>query len=384
MWVSTFHSACVRILRRDGHRLGYPSSFTIYDQADAQRLIGYVLRDLNLDAKRFPPRSVHAMISAAKNDDCRPDEYAARAEAFFERKIADVFIEYQARLLRPAPWTSTTFCQHVELFRTDPEVLEHYRRRFRHVLVDEYQDTNRVQNELVLHARRGAPQRLRGRRRGPVPPPGHGWCAPPIGELPIEQLAGVTRCSGPWRSGRWPRGQRREVVLGQLPGRIVRVACRWSSCSRGTPHHIVPARHRPSLPDQLARVPDVPSRSRVAASGRRRAVRSDSLGRARRRIPASGANQEHADRLLDPPGRVTRRRGRGYWESWFAGGVRPPDGVLPRCRSATWRWTRSGSTSSTPTPSTPGRRAKHLLDDLHLHPDFPHLPPGERRAAPRR
>jgi DNA helicase II / ATP-dependent DNA helicase PcrA len=69
MWVSTFHSACVRILRRDAHRLGFPSSFTIYDQADAQRLVGYVMRDLNLDAKRFPPRSVHATISAAKNDD---------------------------------------------------------------------------------------------------------------------------------------------------------------------------------------------------------------------------------------------------------------------------------------------------------------------------
>jgi DNA helicase II / ATP-dependent DNA helicase PcrA len=72
MWVSTFHSACVRILRRDAHRLGYPSSFTIYDQADAQRLVGYVIRDLNLDAKRFPPRSVHATISAAKNDDLGP------------------------------------------------------------------------------------------------------------------------------------------------------------------------------------------------------------------------------------------------------------------------------------------------------------------------
>src|SRR2546421_7161670 len=68
MWVSTFHSACVRILRRDGKRLGYRSSFTIYDQSDAERLTGYVLRDLNLDAKRFPPRTVHAVISAAKNE----------------------------------------------------------------------------------------------------------------------------------------------------------------------------------------------------------------------------------------------------------------------------------------------------------------------------
>src|SRR4051812_42181498 len=68
MWVSTFHSACVRILRRDASRLGYRSSFTIYDQADSLRLVGYVLRDLNLDAKKLPPRTVHATISTAKNE----------------------------------------------------------------------------------------------------------------------------------------------------------------------------------------------------------------------------------------------------------------------------------------------------------------------------
>jgi len=151
MWVSTFHSACVRILRRDGHRLGYPSSFTIYDQADAQRLTGYVVRDLNLDSKRFPPRQVHAMISAAKNDDLGPEEYAERAEVIFERKVADVYREYQARLLKAGAMDFDDLLRNaVELMRTEPEVLEHYRRRFRHVLVDEYQDTNRVQNELVL------------------------------------------------------------------------------------------------------------------------------------------------------------------------------------------------------------------------------------------
>jgi DNA helicase-2/ATP-dependent DNA helicase PcrA len=151
MWVSTFHSACVRILRRDGHRLGYPSSFTIYDQADAVRLTGYVIRDLGLDAKRFPPRSVHATISAAKNDDVGPDAYAARAEVIFERKIADVYREYQARLLKAGAMDFDDILRNaVELFRTEPEVLEHYRRRFQHVLVDEYQDTNRVQNELIL------------------------------------------------------------------------------------------------------------------------------------------------------------------------------------------------------------------------------------------
>jgi DNA helicase-2/ATP-dependent DNA helicase PcrA len=152
MWVSTFHSACVRILRRDGSRLGYPSSFTIYDQADAQRLTGYVVRDLNLDPKRFPPRSVHAAISAAKNDAITVDEFTDRAKVVFERKIADVYREYQKRLRTAGAMDFDDLLQvTVELFRREPEVLSHYQARFKHVLVDEYQDTNRVQNELVLH-----------------------------------------------------------------------------------------------------------------------------------------------------------------------------------------------------------------------------------------
>ncbi|MEO6987631.1 MAG: DNA helicase PcrA [Aquihabitans sp.] len=151
MWVSTFHSACVRILRRDGSRLGYPSSFTIYDQSDALRLVGYVIRDLNLDPKRFPPRQVQAMISAAKNDDVGPEAYSARVEMIFERKVAEIYREYQARLLKAGAMDFDDLLRNaVELLRTEPEVLEHYQRRFKHVLVDEYQDTNTVQNELVV------------------------------------------------------------------------------------------------------------------------------------------------------------------------------------------------------------------------------------------
>src|SRR3954467_12167598 len=100
MWVSTFHSACVRILRRDGKALGFPSSFTIYDQADAVRLTGYVLRDQNVDPKRFPPRGVHAAISAAKNELVGVDEYEERASGIFEKRIAEVFKEYRARPLQ--------------------------------------------------------------------------------------------------------------------------------------------------------------------------------------------------------------------------------------------------------------------------------------------
>jgi DNA helicase-2/ATP-dependent DNA helicase PcrA len=151
MWVSTFHSACVRILRRDASELGYPSSFTIYDQADAVRLTGYVLRDLNLDSKRFPPRSVHATISAAKNEMVSPAAYRERAATPAERKLADVYEEYQLRLRKAGAMDFDDLLGvTVELLTKKPDVCDHYRRRFRHVLVDEYQDTNPVQNELVL------------------------------------------------------------------------------------------------------------------------------------------------------------------------------------------------------------------------------------------
>ena len=151
MWVSTFHSACVRILRRDADRLGYPGRFSIYDQADARRLTGYVIRDLNIDPKRFTPRSVHSTISTAKNDNISASTYADGAENFFAKRVADIYLEYQRRLVAAAAMDfDDLLMRAVELFRTQPDVLQHWRDRFAHVLVDEYQDTNSVQNELVL------------------------------------------------------------------------------------------------------------------------------------------------------------------------------------------------------------------------------------------
>ncbi len=151
MWVSTFHSACVRILRRDAQLLGYPSQFSIYDQADAVRLTSYVLRDLGIDPKRFTPRSVHAAISSAKNDGIDAPDFAERAQVIHERRIAEVYAEYQARLRRAGAMDFDDLLSvTVELLRTQPEVLAHYQERFQHVLVDEYQDTNTVQNDLVM------------------------------------------------------------------------------------------------------------------------------------------------------------------------------------------------------------------------------------------
>jgi DNA helicase-2/ATP-dependent DNA helicase PcrA len=151
MWVSTFHSACVRILRREAPRLGYRSSFTIYDQADAVRLTSYVLRDLGLDTKRFPPRQVHNVISAAKNELLDFETYRDSVHGPYERKIADVYTEYQQRLVAASAMDFDDLLMvTVNVLQSDFSVLEHYQRRFRHILVDEYQDTNKAQNELIM------------------------------------------------------------------------------------------------------------------------------------------------------------------------------------------------------------------------------------------
>ncbi len=151
MWVSTFHSACVRILRANADRLGYPRQFSIYDQADSVRLTGYVVRDLHLDAKRFSPRGVHARISLWKNELVDPIGAASAATHVFERKQADVYREYQARLQKAGAMDfDDLLVNTVRLLRDHPDVLEHYRERFEYILVDEYQDTNQAQNEIVL------------------------------------------------------------------------------------------------------------------------------------------------------------------------------------------------------------------------------------------
>jgi ATP-dependent DNA helicase UvrD/PcrA len=150
MWVSTFHSACSRILRREASLLGYRSSFTIYDQADAQRLTDWVRRDLNLDPKRFPARQLHAQISSLKNELVLPAQYAEMASGPAERRIAEVYTEYQRRLAdASAVDFDDLLVLAVRLFREHPEALARYQQRFRHVLVDEFQDTNVAQFELV-------------------------------------------------------------------------------------------------------------------------------------------------------------------------------------------------------------------------------------------
>ncbi len=146
MWVSTFHSACVRILRSESSRLGVKSGFTIYDQADSLRLMGMVLRDLDLDPKRYTPRSFLAQVSNFKNELIDFETCAARAVNHMEQTLAEAYGQYQARLQRANAFDfDDLIFSAVAVLQLYPDVAEHYRRRFRHILVDEYQDTNHAQ-----------------------------------------------------------------------------------------------------------------------------------------------------------------------------------------------------------------------------------------------
>ena len=154
MWVSTFHSACLRMLRVHGGRIGYDSAFTVYDDADSRRLIELVEDELNVDTKRLPPRAVAAAISQAKADLVGPGRFVEEASWGadpFRRRIGEVYTEYQRRLRAAnAMDFDDLLFQTVVVLQSCEDVLEAYRRRFRHILVDEYQDTNHAQHELVL------------------------------------------------------------------------------------------------------------------------------------------------------------------------------------------------------------------------------------------
>jgi DNA helicase-2/ATP-dependent DNA helicase PcrA len=368
MWVSTFHAACVRMLRRDADRLGYPKQFTIYDQADANRLTGYVIRDLGLDPKRFPPRSVHATISAAKNDNLSVEAYAERAQVIYERKIADIYREYQDRLLRAGAMDFDDLLGNaVALLQRCPDLLEHYQRRFKHVLVDEYQDTNSVQNELVL---------LLTKEHRNVCVVGDGDQCLPTGTM-------ITTTTGPKPIEEIQVG---DEVLGtggrfeQVPGRVTHVQVgEWSGRQyfvragghtlQGTPHHIVfadPMLDRDKWAVYLMHRSDRGWRLGLTMSVRKGAG-GDDLG------PRVRVNQEHADALWIL--RVADSRAEAaYWEAFYAAEYGLPKGLFHglgrNLAMGEAELERLFDMLDTET------RAKELMADLDLHIDFPHVRPG--------
>nr|WP_286181095.1 DNA helicase PcrA [Bacillus sp. ISL-37] len=150
IWISTFHSMCVRILRRDIDRLGYNRNFTILDSTDQQSVIKSILKDKNMDPKKYDPRAILGTISSAKNELITPEEYAKTAGDYFSQKVSDVYTEYQRRLRKNnALDFDDLIMTTITLFIRVPEVLEYYQRKFQYIHVDEYQDTNRAQYMLV-------------------------------------------------------------------------------------------------------------------------------------------------------------------------------------------------------------------------------------------
>ena len=150
MWVSTFHSACVRILRQEASRLGYSNSFTIYDSSDSLRLLTVIIREMNLDAKQYSARAVHGIISAAKNELIGPADYANKTTNYFEEIVAEIFSTYQKRLSAASAMDFDDLIgKTVDVLQRFPEARARYRSRFKHILVDEYQDTNHAQYILI-------------------------------------------------------------------------------------------------------------------------------------------------------------------------------------------------------------------------------------------
>ncbi|MDX6411683.1 MAG: ATP-dependent helicase UvrD/PcrA, partial [Gaiellaceae bacterium] len=150
IWILTFHSACGRILRAEAPRLGYKSNFTIYDQADQLRPTKACIEELERDPKRFTPRGIHSQISAAKNQLVSPTDYAERVSSFYDQTVAEVYGEYQRRLyLSNAVDFDDMLYLTVDVLERFPEARERWRKAFRYVLVDEYQDTNHAQYRLL-------------------------------------------------------------------------------------------------------------------------------------------------------------------------------------------------------------------------------------------
>ncbi|USK75447.1 DNA helicase PcrA [Peribacillus frigoritolerans] len=150
IWISTFHSMCVRILRRDIDRIGFNRNFSILDTTDQQSVIKQIMKDRNMDTKKYDYRAILGSISSAKNELVGPEEYLKTASDYFTKVTADVYMEYQKRLRKNSALDfDDLIMMTIQLFQLVPEVLEYYQRKFQYIHVDEYQDTNRAQYMLV-------------------------------------------------------------------------------------------------------------------------------------------------------------------------------------------------------------------------------------------
>ena len=376
MWVSTFHSACVRILRRDADALGYPKTFSIYDQSDAQRLTGYVIRDLGLDPKRFATRAVHAQISQWKNDLISAAQAEERAGNVFERKIAQVFVDYQARLHKAGAMDFDDLLGvTVRLFREHPDVLAHYQQRFEYILVDEYQDTNSAQNEIVLM--------LGGQHRNVTVVGDSDQCLPPgtvistpDGSTLIEHISVGDVVIGTGGHCAHQAGVVSFKKEGTARDVLVTVTAGDASIS-GTTGHLVPTRFVPLVDRRIVYL--MYRADRGWRIGQTKGARVDGQGRSQTGFFVR-SDQEHADalwvlRVCDSTADAS------YWETFYSAEY----GLPTTCFHAIGRELSMDDAllqklfASIDTAS----RAKQLMADLMLDIEFPHHRPqnGARRQT---
>ena len=376
MWVCTFHSACVRILRANAEALGYPRNFSIYDQADSQRLTGYVIRDLGLDAKRFPIRAAHGQISLWKNELVSPGAALAKAEDPFSRKHAEIYSEYQARLQRAGAMDfDDLLMKTVQLFREHPDVLAHYQQRFQHVLVDEYQDTNMAQNELALA--------LAAQHQQVTIVGDHDQCLPPgtlittpNGLVPIEQIATGDNVDGTGGDLSPEQGSVRHVQEGRYKGPVVKVTA-GDVVLTGTPHHVIPSLFQVPAGKHLVYL--MHRGDRGYRVGRTKSVRSNSNGYLDASFKVRTV-QEHGDaiwvlKVCDSLAEAA------YFEAKYAAEY----GLPIACFHSQGRELAMNDEwlAKLYIAIDTDMRAKILMDELLLHPDFPHHRPqnGKLRST---
>ncbi len=377
MWVSTFHSACVRILRREAPRLGYRSSFTIYDAQDSLRAITLAVKDLNLDVKRFPPRSIRATISNAKNELIDYESFQAQGAGFYHENVADVYRLYQQRMLEASAMDFDDLLMVTcELFAAFPDVLEHYQERFRYIHVDEYQDTNRAQYTLV--------NQLAAMHRnvcvvgdGDQCLPGEAAISTPSGRRPIAELAEGDEVLAVSGHGTLEVGTVRAVRQRAHGERLFTVGTSTATL-RGTSGHVVPARL-----DDLDATHVVYLMYRADKGYRLGITRSFRVNnRGARDIGLRvRANQEHADKAWIVRACPSEAEAR-YWEAFYAAAY----GLPTTCFHASGReglaFDQAWIDRLYEELDTVGA-AKWLFADLDLSFDHPHHRPqnGARRQT---
>jgi DNA helicase-2/ATP-dependent DNA helicase PcrA len=372
MWVTTFHKACVRILRRELGRLGYRSGFTIYDSQDSQRLVATILKDQGVDDKRVTPRSVQHAISRAKDELVDFETYKARADTYPETVVADVYETYQQRLLRAnALDFDDLIVKTVEVLQLFPAVLEHYQQRFRYLMVDEYQDTNRAQYHLV--------NLLAAGHRNVMVVGDHDQCLPPGtlvstpgGTTPIEKVrpGDVVLSTG---GGSVPTpADVRDVFAGHYTGDLYELAGDGFSAQM-TPYHLLPTRVPDDLPGEFVYL--MYREDRGYRLGRTKASRP------RGGSPAPGrlmpANQEGAQAIWLLR-HCTEVADASYWEAYYSIAYSLPTTCFhAKGRSFAMDDARIPRLYDELDTEDGG---KALMRDLELHPDFPHHRPNHRQV----